>query len=144
MSLKSENQSLVDTREQTYLDKKIRRAYLNHDAVASKLYHNEKMKQHTQKTQLIQSINISDNTYPSSNWEMSKDHLIKEKEHKKGKIEYIIKTSAFSALDGIITLFSIVASISASDLLDTQMIVILGLSKVIADSISMGIGMTIS
>ena len=61
------------------------------------------------------------------------------REGHKGKIGDYMKSIIYGGLDGIITLFAIVASITGSNI-ETTVVLILGFSKLIGDGISMGIG----
>lgn len=54
-----------------------------------------------------------------------------------GEIGDFMKSVVFGGLDGIITLFAIVASISGSDL-QPAVVLVLGFSKLVGDGISMG------
>jgi len=60
-------------------------------------------------------------------------------EQHKGEIGDFMKSVVFGGLDGIITLFAIVASISGSDL-EPAVVLVLGFSKLVGDGISMGVG----
>eukprot|EP00486_Rosalina_sp_Unknown_P005667 CAMPEP_0201569504 /NCGR_PEP_ID=MMETSP0190_2-20130828/11214_1 /ASSEMBLY_ACC=CAM_ASM_000263 /TAXON_ID=37353 /ORGANISM="Rosalina sp." /LENGTH=324 /DNA_ID=CAMNT_0047991879 /DNA_START=98 /DNA_END=1072 /DNA_ORIENTATION=- len=61
------------------------------------------------------------------------------KETHKGEIGDFMKSIIFGGLDGIITLFAIVASISGSEL-PAEVVLVLGFSKLVGDGISMGMG----
>merc|ERR1712154_51139 len=60
-------------------------------------------------------------------------------EHHKGEAGEFIKSIIFGGLDGIITIFAIVASISGSDM-KVETILVLGIAKLVGDGISMGVG----
>ena len=119
----TEIESFVDKREQAYLDKKIKNAYANKDQTASKSIHEKKLKMK--------------NEYTSVDTQATQ-HSIQEDKHK-GDAGDFIKSIIFGGLDGIITLFAIVASISGSDL-NVETVLVLGFAKLVGDGISMGVG----
>ena len=98
-------------------DKKIKSAYKKGDNEESKNLHVSKT-----------------NNYSSGGTRFE----ISDEKHK-GEIGDFMKSIIFGGLDGIITLFAIVASISGSDL-QAAVVLVLGFSKLVGDGISMGMG----
>ena len=82
--------------------------------------------------QLLKTISIPFNV----------NELIDDENKKLGEKKHggdIIKSVIFGGIDGILTLFAIIASVSGSNI-NGPTIFVLGISKLIADGISMGIG----
>lgn len=103
--------------DRTDIDSAIKTAYRAGDAQASKQLHTVKASQYAS----------NELTYASG------------KEQHKGEVGDFMKSIIFGGLDGIITLFAIVASISGSDL-EPAVVLVLGFSKLVGDGISMGMG----
>eukprot|EP00485_Elphidium_margaritaceum_P013540 CAMPEP_0202733102 /NCGR_PEP_ID=MMETSP1385-20130828/187996_1 /ASSEMBLY_ACC=CAM_ASM_000861 /TAXON_ID=933848 /ORGANISM="Elphidium margaritaceum" /LENGTH=300 /DNA_ID=CAMNT_0049399429 /DNA_START=33 /DNA_END=935 /DNA_ORIENTATION=+ len=96
----------------------IKTAYRKGDAAESKKLHEEKQ-----------------TTYASQGYT-----FVQSEERHKGEIGEFMKSIIFGGLDGIITLFAIVASISGSESLSPAVVLVLGFSKLVGDGISMGLG----
>lgn len=105
--------------QQSSIRDKIDYAYNNKDATASKDYHLIKLDQSQQKHS-VQKYETS-------------------QEHHRGDAGDSIKSIIFGALDGILTVFSMISSISGSNL-DIVTILVLGFAKLVGGALSMGIG----
>ena len=115
---RKESETLLDSREQEYLDKRIKKAYQNNDRAASRAAHRAKIKHMNGVKEGYDAVNVEadgDESESDTAYEMSKRHILLEDSHKVDTGEFI-KSIIFGGLDGIITLFAIVASISGSHL----------------------------
>eukprot|EP01083_Nonionella_stella_P012705 35941_1 len=151
LGLSSEKETLVDeeeqTREDAYLNKKIKKAFRDGDAVASRKYHESKQRNRLAKLHKTEDKYTQVSTRDDDRSQLfrinidkapKKEHTTQESKHK-GSAGEFIKSIIFGGLDGIITLFAIVASISGSNL-NVETVLVLGFAKLVGDGISMGIG----
>eukprot|EP01084_Bolivina_argentea_P291755 501464_1 len=118
----AEKETLVDEREQEYINKQIKKAYKDKDAAASRQHHEAKMQKRKahrspkdDKHSLVSNRtdednnNNNNNNNNNSNIDTENNHNTQETKHK-GSAGEFIKSIIFGGLDGIITLFAIVAS----------------------------------
>lgn len=131
----ADNESLVG--ESTSVDKRLKIAYANKDGAKSRAIHENKLKMKNKGYEYTSvELNYNDNITDSSL--SDNQHSRQELKHK-GNAGDFIKSIIFGGMDGIITLFAIVASISGSDL-NVETVLVLGFAKLVGDAISMGIG----
>lgn len=136
----------------------IKSAYKNRDGGASREPHQNQTKirvssysQNSMTSGSMNELRIAKNSYEyrsvdidhtddesAAEGEKSTEHTTSETKHK-GDAGDFIKSIIFGGLDGIITLFAIVASISGSNL-DVETVLVLGFAKLVGDGISMGVG----
>ena len=129
----SKDDLLDEDQDQNQLNKQIKDAYKQHDSEASRHLHQQKMN----ASKLV--INMAN---PNNNNNNVIDENVPfefSKEQHKGQAGEFIKSIIFGGLDGIITIFAIVASISGSDM-KVETILVLGIAKLVGDGISMGVG----
>ena len=111
------------------LNEKIKEAYRLNDKNAS-------MKHHRQKQRHKGSVgDISETSTRSGSIALPTD----AQEQHKGELATFMKSIIFGGLDGVLTVFAMVASISGSDL-PVASVLVLGFAKLIAGGLSMGIG----
>ena len=121
----TDDYSLPSTTDHINIDTEIKTAYKDKNPQRSRSLHIKKKQ--------------SKYFYYASN----KYNYVPGREGHKGSIGEFMKSIIFGGMDGIITLFAIVASINGGGTelnLPTTIVLILGFSKLIGDAISMGIG----
>lgn len=128
----SEDECLLD---------QIRGAYKANDPAASRKYHRR-------KNRILSGP--KNNSSPSKPQNRASDansetetsdspHCAQQEDAHKGAAGEFIKSIIFGGLDGVLTVFAIVASISGSDL-NVTTVLVLGFAKLFGGALSMGIG----